>query len=72
MGTLILFFIRFQILSMIKLRIRSDRPNKTEIKMHLKLIVPETRVILLHCHMYALTSVFFYPKLESKLKFKLY
>ncbi|CAF0742170.1 unnamed protein product [Brachionus calyciflorus] len=40
----------FQILSVVKLKLKKNRMNKTEIIRRFKLLAPETRVILLHCH----------------------
>ena len=42
---------RFEILSVVKLKIKKKQLNKAELKYRLKHLVSETRVFLLHCNM---------------------
>lgn len=42
---------KFKILSVIKLKLKKKQMNHSEIVHKFKFLAPETRVIILHCHM---------------------
>ncbi|RNA20690.1 glutamate receptor NMDA 2B isoform X1 [Brachionus plicatilis] len=49
---------KFHILSVVKLKLKKNRMNESEITRRFRLLAPETRVILLHCHIDETNTIF--------------